>query len=128
MPDAASGLSLSVSRSPSLCQSLGVSLSLSLPPRVCLRDQSLDFFGGNDAEAATPVLWPPHSKSQLIGKDPDAGKDRRQEEKGMLQTPDYLGRNHAPSSFLPTHPSLSLGSTVDNAINWKHKVLHHVEK
>ena len=32
-----------------------------------------------------PILWPPHSKSQLIGKDPDAGKDRRQEEKGMTE-------------------------------------------
>ena len=32
-----------------------------------------------------PILWPPHSKSQLIGKDPDTGKDRRQEEKGMTE-------------------------------------------
>ena len=38
-------------------------------------DQSWDFFGGNDAEAETPVLWLPHAKSCLIGKDPDAGKD-----------------------------------------------------
>ena len=34
-----------------------------------------------EAEAEAPVLWPPDSKSRLIGKDPDAGKDRRQEEK-----------------------------------------------
>ena len=32
-------------------------------------DQPWDFFGGNDAETETPVLWPPHAKSQLIGKD-----------------------------------------------------------
>ena len=33
------------------------------------------FFGGTDAEADTPILWPPDAKSQLIRKDPDAGKD-----------------------------------------------------
>ena len=38
-------------------------------------DQSWVFFGRNDAEAETPVLWPPHAKSWLIGKDPDAGRD-----------------------------------------------------
>ena len=36
----------------------------------------------NDAKAETPVLWPPHAKSWLIGKDPDAGRDWAQEEKG----------------------------------------------
>ena len=38
-------------------------------------DQPGDFFGRNDAKAETPVLWPPHAKSQLIGKDPNAGQD-----------------------------------------------------
>ena len=38
-------------------------------------DQPWDFFGRNDAKAETPVLWPPDAKSQLIGKDPKAGKD-----------------------------------------------------
>ena len=38
-------------------------------------DQPWDFFGRNDAEAETPVLWPPHAKSGLIGKDSDAGRD-----------------------------------------------------
>ena len=42
-------------------------------------------FGRNDATAETPVLWPPDTKTQLIGKDPDAGKDRRQEEKGTTE-------------------------------------------
>ena len=37
-------------------------------------DQPLDFFGRNDAKAETPVLWPPHEKSWLIGKDSDAGR------------------------------------------------------
>ena len=40
---------------------------------------------GNDAKAETPVLWPPHAKSWLIGKDSDAGRDRGQEEKGTAE-------------------------------------------
>ena len=42
-------------------------------------DQLWDFFGRNDAKAETPVLWPPHAKSLLIRKDPDAGRDWGQE-------------------------------------------------
>ena len=45
-------------------------------------DQPWDFFGRNDAKAEAPVLWPPHGKSWLIGKDSDAGRDWGQEEKG----------------------------------------------
>ena len=48
-------------------------------------DQPWDFFGRNDAEAETPVLWPPHAKSWLIGKDFDAGRDSGQEEKGTAE-------------------------------------------
>ena len=43
------------------------------------------FIGRNDAEAETPILWPPHAKSWLTGKDPDAGKDWGQEEKGTTE-------------------------------------------
>ena len=43
------------------------------------------FFGRTDAEAEAPLLWPPDAKSQLTGKGPDAGKDWRQEEKGMTE-------------------------------------------
>ena len=43
------------------------------------------FFGRNDAKAETAVLWPPHAKYGLIGKDPDAGRDWGQEEKGMTE-------------------------------------------
>ena len=46
-------------------------------------NQSWMFIGKTDVEAETPILWPPDSKSWLIGKDPDAGKYRGQEEKGM---------------------------------------------
>ena len=47
--------------------------------------QSWVFIGRTDAKAETPVLWPPHAKSGLIGKDPDAGRDRGQEEKGTTE-------------------------------------------
>ena len=46
-------------------------------------DQSWVFFGRTDAKAETPILWPPHAKSWLIGKDPDVGRDWGQEEKEM---------------------------------------------
>ena len=48
-------------------------------------DQPWDFFGRNDAKAETPVLWPPHAKSWLIGKDSEAGRDWEQEEKGTIE-------------------------------------------
>ena len=48
-------------------------------------DQPWVFFGKNDAKAETPVLWPSHAKSWLIGKDSDAGRDWGQEEKEMTE-------------------------------------------
>ena len=48
-------------------------------------NQSWIFTGRTDAEAETPILQPPDMKSWLIRKDPDAGKDQRQEEKGMTE-------------------------------------------
>ena len=48
-------------------------------------DQSWVFIGETDAKAETPILWPPHAKSWLIGKDPDAGRDWGQEEKGTTE-------------------------------------------
>ena len=48
-------------------------------------DQPWDFFGRNAAKAETPVLWPPHAKSWLIGKYSDAGRYWGQEEKGMTE-------------------------------------------
>ena len=44
-----------------------------------------DFFGSYDAKAETPILWPPHAKSRLIGKDPNAGNDWGQKEKGTTE-------------------------------------------
>ena len=51
------------------------------------------FFGGNDAKAETPVLWPPHAKSRLIGKDSDGRRDWRQEEKGTTED-EMVGWHH----------------------------------
>ena len=48
-------------------------------------DQSWVFIGRTDVEAETPIIWPPEAKSWLIGKDPDAGKDWGQEEKGTTE-------------------------------------------
>ena len=48
-------------------------------------DKSWVFIGRTDAEAETPILWPPDMKNWLIWKDPDAGKDWGQEEKGMTE-------------------------------------------
>jgi len=46
------------------------------------KDQSWVFIGRTDAEAETPILWPPHAKSWLIGKDPDAGRDGGRRRRG----------------------------------------------
>ena len=46
-----------------------------------------------DAEAEAPILWPPNAKNWLIGKAPDAGKDWRQEEKGMAED-EMVGWHH----------------------------------
>ena len=43
------------------------------------------FIGKTDAESETPILWPPNANSQLVGKDPDAGKDWRQKKKGLAE-------------------------------------------
>ena len=48
-------------------------------------DQSWIFIGRTDAEAETPILWPPDAKNWLIWKDPDDGKDWRREEKGTAE-------------------------------------------
>ena len=56
-------------------------------------NQSWIFIGRTDGEAEAPILWPPDAKSQLIRKDPDAGKDWRQEEKGMTED-EMVGWHH----------------------------------
>ena len=56
-------------------------------------DQFWVFIGRTDAEAETPILWPPDVKNWLIGKDPNAGKDWRQEEKGTTED-EMVGWHH----------------------------------
>ena len=51
------------------------------------------FIGRTDAEAEVPILWPPNVKNGFIGKDPDAGKDWRQDEKGMTED-EMVGWHH----------------------------------
>ena len=61
-------------------------------------DQSWIFIGRTDAEAETPVLWPPDAKSWLIWKDPDAWKDWREEEKGTTED-EMVGWHHLDASM-----------------------------
>ena len=56
-------------------------------------NQSWIFIEKTDAESETPILWPPDAKNWLTGKDPDAGKDWRQEEKGMTED-EMVGWHH----------------------------------
>ena len=56
-------------------------------------DQSCVFIGRTDAKAETSILWPPYANSWPIGKDPDAGKDWRQEEKGTTED-EMVGWHH----------------------------------
>ena len=56
-------------------------------------DQSWVFIGRTDAEAEAPIFWPPDVKNWLTGKDPDAGKDWVQEEKGMTED-ETVGWHH----------------------------------
>ena len=61
---------------------------------VCPKgNQSRIFIGRTDAKAETPILWPPDMRNWLIGKDPDAGQDWRQEEKGMTED-EMFGWHH----------------------------------
>ena len=62
---------------------LRVSQTARRPNQSILKEISPEFIGRTDAEAETPILWPHDAKNWLIGKDPDAGKDWRWEEKGM---------------------------------------------
>ena len=61
-------------------------------------DQPWVFFGRNEAKAETPVLWPPHVKSWLIGKDSDAGRDWEQEEKGTTED-EMAGWHHRLNGY-----------------------------
>ena len=61
-------------------------------------DQSSVFIGRTDAEAETPILWPPDAKILLIGKDSDAGEDWVQEEKGTTED-EMVGWHHQLNGY-----------------------------
>ena len=85
-------------------------------------DQPWVFFERNDAKAETLILWPPHAKSWLIGKDSDAGRDWGQEEKGTTED-EIAGWHHRLDGL-----SLSeLRELVMDREAW-HAVIHGVAK
>ena len=84
--------------------------------------------GRTDAEAEAPVLWPPGAMNQLIRKDPDAGKDWRQKEKGM--TEDEMVRWHHWLNRYEFEQVLGDGEGQGNLVccsPWGHKVLGTTE-
>ena len=85
-------------------------------------DQSWVFTGTTDAKAETPVLWPPHAKTWLIGKDSDAGRDWGQEEKGMTED-EMAGWHH----WLDRHESVWTPELVMDREAW-HAAIHGVAK
>ena len=75
-------------------------------------DQTWTFIGRNDAEAETPILWLPNAKSWLVRKDPEAGKDWKQEDKGMME---------ASLSFI-TSQSLLKPMSIESVIPSNHLI------
>ena len=77
------------------------------------------FIGRTDAEAETPILWPPDAKNWLIWKDPDSGKDWRQEEKGMTED-EMVGWHHRLEEWA--------GSGLELDMEAWHSAVHGVTK
>ena len=107
-------------------ESLGLQGDPSSPSKG---DQSWVFIGRTDAEAETPILWPPDMKSWLLGKDADAGKDWGQEEKGATED-EMAGWHHR----LDGHEfgwSLGVGDGqggLECCDSWDHKELDTTER
>ena len=105
-------------------QSLGLVWSKPVYPKG---DQSWVFIGRTDAEAETPILWPPDVKKWLIWKDPDAGKDWGQKEKGMTED-ETIGWNQKLNEFRWT-PGVGDGhGGPAHCGSWGHKELDTTER
>ena len=87
-------------------------------------NQSLIFTGRTNAEAEAPILWPPDAKNWLIGKDPDAGKDWRQEEKGTTED-EVVGCRHWLDGYeFEQAPEVGDGQErLEGISSWSHKEL-----
>ena len=91
-------------------------------------DQSWVFIERTDVEAENPILWPPHEKSWLIWKDPDAGRDRGQEEK--VTTEDEKAGWHHQIDGHEFRQTLGVGDGQGGLVccdSWRHKELDTTE-
>ena len=89
------------------------------------RNQPWIFIGRTVAKAGAPILWPPDEKDWLIGKDPDAGKDWRQEEKGMTED-EMVGWHHQLDGY-EFEQVLGVGNgqgSLACCIPWDRRVRH----
>ena len=98
------------------------------PTSSSWRNQSWIFIGRTDAEAETPILWPPGVKNWLIWKDPDAGKNGRWEEKGVTED-EMVGWHHRLNGKVP-YPARywgqkEKGTTEDEKAGWHHRLNGH---
>ena len=93
------------------------------------RNQPWKCIGRTDAEAEAPILWPPDVKNWLIGKDPDAGKDRGQEEKRMTED-EMVGWHHRLDGHeFEQAPGAGDGQGSQACCNaWGHKELDTTER
>ena len=81
-------------------------------------DQFWVFIARTDTEAETPILWPLHAKSRLIGKDPDAGKDWGQEEKGTTED-EMAGWYHRLTFTFHFHALEKEMATHSSVLAWR---------
>ena len=89
-------------------------------------NQSWIFIGRIDTEAKAPILWPHDAKNWLIGKDPDAGKDWRQEEKGMIED-EMVEWHHQPNAH-EFEQAAGVGDgqgSLASCSPWGHRVRHN---
>ena len=86
------------------------------------------WIGRIDAEAESPILWPPDMKNWLIGKDPDAGKDWKQEEKGTAEDEMVAWHHQLNGHEIKQAPEVGEGQgSLECRSPWGHRVRHNWE-